>query len=153
MRNRTVVQPSVGSTLSAAAWRRAGRRPVCGVLPVQTCTESMGGCPTSSIWRLGWPGTGCVGCFWLSLGCQSCVSVSRLQSADMSLDLTGPGTPTPNSLERLSVYADTSVYLYGMTDNILAGLLPALPPAADRCEWAYLLIAGEERRRHHRLIM
>ena len=75
MRNRTVVQPSVGSALSAAAWRRAGRRPVCGVLSVQSYTESMGGCPTSPIWRLGWPGAGCVwGCFSavtrLSVVCQ-----------------------------------------------------------------------------------
>ena len=89
----------------------------------------------------------------LSLGCQSCVSVSRLQSADMSLDLTGPGTPTPNSLERITGLASPRVYLYGMTDNILAGLLPALPPAAHRYDWTYLLIAGEEERRHHRLTM
>ena len=50
-------------------------------------------------------------------------------------------------------YANSRVYLYGMTDSILAGMLPALPPNADRYDWTYILIAGEERRRHHKLTM
>ena len=56
-------------------------------------------------------------------------SVCRLQSADASLYLTGPGTPLESLWLGTSHHSGIDVYLQRMTDSMLAVLLPGL---ADR---------------------
>ena len=80
----------------------------------------------------------------LLVGCYPCVSVSRLQSADVSLDLTGTGAPpVPTSLTKRS-WEGLAVFLYRVTDKTLAGLLPVLQERL----LTFLVIAGEQPQTH-----
>ena len=132
-----VPQPSAGSPLSVSAGRRAGRRPVCGVLSVQTCTAAIAGrCPTA---RNGGP----AGPGLAVSAADTRVSVSgsgRLQSADAALCLTGPGQ-APVTLLEMTRDGDgnVKVTLRQPTDALLAAL-PGLGPRL----WK-LHITGEQR--------
>ena len=87
-------------------------------------------------------------CLRLFLGCNSCVSVSRLLSADVSLYLTGPGAaPAPTGLYNEQIWEELAVFLFGVTDSTLAGVLPALPGRLP-----FVIVAGEQRQ-HYRVIM
>ena len=132
-----VPQPSAGSPLSVSAGRRAGRRPVCGVLSVQTCTAAIAGrCPTA---RNGGP----AGPGLAVSAADTRVSVSgsgRLQSADAALCLTGPGQ-APVTLLEMGTDSDGDVWvtLRQPTDDLLAAL-PGLRPRLRRLD-----ITGEQR--------
>ena len=65
-------------------------------------------------------------CLRLSLGCYSRLSASRLQSADVSLVLTGPEAPLWSQQPWVVQTADLLVLLHYVTDGHLAGLLPGL---------------------------
>ena len=59
-------------------------------------------------------------------GYYSSLSVSQLQSADASLDLTGEGTPLEPARPGQKHKSGLNVYLQRMTDSMLAELLHRL---------------------------
>ena len=72
----------------------------------------------------------------LLLDCQ----FTRLHSADMFIDLTGPGEPAEFPRTDIVYSSGLSVTLRYMTDDIMAGLLPALAFRLTE-----LTVTGEQR--------
>ena len=79
---------------------------------------------------------------WLCRRLYWCVGVSRLQSADVSLDLTGQGAPSGEETSQRVLYG-LAVNIHRLTASSLVGLLPALPDRTTE-----LRITGEQRRLH-----
>ena len=117
--------PDVGRSVVSYLFRRA--ECLVGALST-TCNGS----PTGK----GWP------CLTLLLGRQC----QLLQSANVSLDLTGPGALSGQELSS-DVWSGLSVNIHRLAAGSLAGLLSALPDRTTE-----LRITGEQRQ-HHRLVM
>ena len=80
-------------------------------------------------------------------GCYSFISVSLLQSADVSPHLTGPNVTPSTSLSREGyMKGHLQVFLRGVTDRTLTVVLPAM-----KANITHLTITGEQWQ-HHGLI-